>query len=230
VWDALGGYGAGRVLDLGAGTGRIGEAFVAAGDAYVALDRSMRMLAHFAKKVTARGDLLPSMVQADGRRLPFSESTFEAVLVVQVVSGWTAWHQLMREAQRVLRPGGAVVLGETMAPPDGLDAQMREHLSEILAERGVKEHRAGRQRASARDWLASRVRRIHEVTPARWEVSRSPRDFLARHATGARFAALPEPIKDDALRRLGEWAITTFGTLDAGRTEQHAFLLDICIV
>ena len=38
-----------------------------------------------------------------------------------------------------------------------------------------------------------------EVVAARWEAPRSPRDFLARHATGARFAALPQPIKDEAL-------------------------------
>jgi ubiquinone/menaquinone biosynthesis C-methylase UbiE len=230
VWDTLGGNRGGRLLDLGAGTGRIGEAFVAAGDAYVALDRSMGMLARFARKAASRGDLVPPLVQADGRRLPFSEAAFETVLVVQVLSGSPGWHRMMNEVLRVLRPGGAVVLGEAIAPPDGLDAQMREQLSQILAERGVEVHRAGRQRASARDWLASRTKRIHEVIAARWEVSRSPREFLARHATGARFATLPEPIRADALRLLGDWAVAAFGTLDAGRTEQHAFLLDVCIV
>jgi ubiquinone/menaquinone biosynthesis C-methylase UbiE len=230
VWETLGGNRGGRLLDLGAGTGRIGEAFVTAADAYVALDRSMGMLAHFARKAASRGDLVPPMVQADGRRLPFSESAFDAVLVVQVLSGSPGWHRLMDEVLRVLRPGGAVVLGEAIAPLDGLDAQMREQLSRILAECGVEVHRAGRQRAAARDWLTSRTQRIHEVIAARWEVSRSPREFLARHTTGARFAALPQPIKDEALRLLGDWAIAKFSSLDTTRVELHAFLLDVCIV
>ena len=69
-----------------------------------------------------------------------------------------------------------------------------------------------------------------EVVAARWESPRSPRDFLARHATGARFAALPQPIKDEALRRLADWAVVTFGALDATLIEPQAFLLDVCII
>src|SRR5262249_21208723 len=102
-------------------------------------------------------------------------------------------------------------------------------LSLILAERGIDAHRRGAQREEARAWLAPSARRMTEVVAARWEAIRTPGDFLARHATGARFAALPQPIQDAALRRLADWAIATFGALAATFAEPHAFVLDVCV-
>ena len=43
-----------RLLDLGAGTGRIGRPFVAAGDDYVGVDLSLGMLREFARRAGAR--------------------------------------------------------------------------------------------------------------------------------------------------------------------------------
>jgi ubiquinone/menaquinone biosynthesis C-methylase UbiE len=230
MWDALGNVPGAQVLDLGAGTGRIGEAFVTAGDAYIAVDPSARMLARFAAKTATQGRPAPALVQADGQSLPFPPAAFDAVLMVQVLSGSPGWRRLLAEARRVLRPGGGLVLGKAIGPPEGLDARMRAQLSQILAEAGVDARRPGAQRDDARAWLAPRTRRMTEVVAARWEASRSPRDFLDRHATGARFAALPQPIQDEALRRLADWAVDSFGTLETPLIEPHAFLLDVCTV
>src|SRR6266851_3692697 len=86
VLDVLGGTSHPRVLDLGAGSGRIGRAFVAAGDDYVGVDLSLGMLRQFAR----RGDMngrRPRLLQADGERLPFGDATFDAVLLIQVFGG-----------------------------------------------------------------------------------------------------------------------------------------------
>jgi SAM-dependent methyltransferase len=227
VWGAVGSNPEARVLDLGAGTGRIGVAFVSAGDAYVAVDPSARMLAKFAEKVGTGGGLAPVLVQADGLMLPFPEASFHAVLMVQVVSGSPVWRRLLTEARRVLCPGGCLILGRTLEPPEGLNARMRAELSLILADAGVDARRPGAGRDRARAWLGSMARDVTEVIAARWEAARSPRDFLSRHATGARFAALPQAIRDEALRRLADWASTTFGSLDSTLVEPHEFVLDV---
>jgi chromate transporter len=70
---------------------------------------------------------------------------------------------------------------------------------------------------------------IFERVAARWDSTRRPADFLRRHATGARFAALPQPVKDEALERLTEWSVATFGGLDVPFVETIAFVLDICV-
>jgi ubiquinone/menaquinone biosynthesis C-methylase UbiE len=216
-----------RLLDLGAGTGRIGEVFVAAGDAYTAVDPSAGMLGRFAAKMAGRGGPAPRMVQADGRALPFPAAAFDAVLAVQVVSGTAGWRRLLDEARRVLRPGGLLMLGKAVRPAEGVDARMREELARILDQLGVDARRPGAGRAEARDWLGPAASRSSEVVAARWEEVRSPRDYLARHATGARFVALPQPVRDEALRRLAGWAVDTFGALDARLLEPAEFVLDV---
>jgi ubiquinone/menaquinone biosynthesis C-methylase UbiE len=229
LWHALGVAATGRVLDLGAGTGRIGEAFVAAGDAYIGVDTSARMLAHFGKKLSALGGTAPPLAQADGQALPFPAACFDAVLMVQVIGGSPGWRGILSEARRVLRPGGSLVLGKAVGPPLGLDGRMRGQLSLFLSKAGVEMRRRGVRREDALAWLSPAAQRSSTVVAARWEATRSPREFLARHATGARFAALAEPVKDEALRRLADWAVATFGSLDAPVVEQHEFVLDILL-
>jgi hypothetical protein len=134
------------------------------------------------------------------------------------------------EARRVLGPGGAIVLGQKVGPPEGLDARMRAELSRILAERGLGPRRPGASRDEVRGWLAPIAARMVEVVAARWDVTNSPRDFLERHATGARFAALPQPIREEALEQLADWAVNAFGALDAVLTESHTFILDVAVL
>jgi SAM-dependent methyltransferase len=210
------------VLDLGAGSGRFGAAFVAARDRYVAVDLSFDMLHTFA----ARCEPAPILVQADGERLPFPDATFDAVLLMQVVNAAPDWRALLAEATRVVRCCGAVILGRRVAPEDGLDARMRRQLTDILAARGVE---AGRNDAIDRTarWFADRGCEIRVATVATWTAQRTPRAFLERHATGARFSILPEPIKEAAMGGLREWAITTFGSLDTEFLEPFRYDLVI---
>jgi ubiquinone/menaquinone biosynthesis C-methylase UbiE len=69
-----------RLLDVGAGAGRIGIPFVSAGDHYTGCDLSFGMLRVFASQAPAR------LVQADGALLPFRDKAFDAVVLVQVLS------------------------------------------------------------------------------------------------------------------------------------------------
>ena len=53
IRDAIGASPRSRFLDLGAGSGRIGRAFVAAGDDYVGVDQSRGMLHEFTQRAEA---------------------------------------------------------------------------------------------------------------------------------------------------------------------------------
>ena len=212
-----------RLLDLGAGTGRIGWPFVAAGDDYVGVDLSLGMLRAFVARAEC-GDLSARLAQADGQRLPFSDGTFDAVLLIQVFGGMRRWRPFVSEAQRVLRRTGTLVTGRTVAPADGIDAQMKQHLADLLDTMGV-----GRNQRNVHDevrhWLGTAARRVTSVIAASWNTQRTPNGFLVRHRTGAQFAALPEPVKDEGMRRLELWAAETFGSLDAVFSELHVFEL-----
>jgi SAM-dependent methyltransferase len=97
-----------RVLDVGCGTGELAERIVAAtGAEIVAADLSQRMVN------LARERGLDARL-ADIQQLPFGDGEFDCV-----VAAWVLYHaperaQAIREAARVLRPGGRLV-ASTMA-------------------------------------------------------------------------------------------------------------------
>ena len=213
-----------RLLDLGAGTGRIGVPFVAAGDDYVGVDLSFGMLCEF-KRRAADSARPPRLVQADGERLPFADASFDAIMLIQVFGGMRGWRRLLVEARRVLRGAGVLVLGRTLAPPDGLDARMKAQLSLLLDEIGAPADRTN-TRQDAQGWLEQQARGTRLVA-ATWTASRTPRGFIERHRSGARFSALPAPVKEEAMRRLAAWAKTAFGSLDAASSEPHEFELQL---
>jgi demethylmenaquinone methyltransferase/2-methoxy-6-polyprenyl-1,4-benzoquinol methylase len=213
-----------RLLDLGAGTGRIGIPFIAARDDYVGVDLSFGMLSEF-KRRAGSSARAPRLVQADGERLPFRDATFDAIMLIQVFGGLRGWRRVLVEARRVLRGAGLLVLGRTVAPPEGLDARMKAHLALLLEEIGAPTDRTN-TRESAQGWLEHEARGTRLIA-ARWTASRTPRGFIERHGTGARFSALPQPVKEEAMRRLADWAATAFGSLDAASAELNEFELQL---
>ena len=222
IWDTLRLSTPARVLEIGAGTGRIGKAFVAAGDFYVGVDTSLAMLREF--PANSKSCFL---AQADGRQLPFRDGAFDVVLLMQVLSGVGDWERILNETRRVLLPGGSVVVGHTVSPESGIDAQLKRRLAAILGEMRVAWHRPQESRRQALAWLeSSAVRHVHSEA-ASWNVNATPQEFLVRHRTGARFAALPVTVQDEALKRLAAWAQTNFSSLDAGFQERRSFELDI---
>jgi ubiquinone/menaquinone biosynthesis C-methylase UbiE len=210
-----------RLLDLGAGSGRIGRAFVAAGDDYVGVDLSFAMLREFRQRAEGRRTR-PRVAQADGQSLPFADASFDAVMLIHAFGAFDAWRPVLLEALRVLRSAGTLVTGHARAPADGVDAQMKQRLASLLRDMG-----AGRDPIRPRDdvmsWLESVASDSARVIAAEWDADRGPRQFLDRHRTGARFSALPEPIREPALEKLSAWAAAVFGSLEARCAERHAF-------
>jgi ubiquinone/menaquinone biosynthesis C-methylase UbiE len=215
-----------RLLDLGAGTGRIGRSFVAADDDYVGIDLSLAMLREFNWRTHGRLDSSPCLVQADGEHLPFRDATFDAVMLVQIFGGLRGWRRVLAEARRVLRPAGTLVVGHTIHPVDGVDAQMKQRLALLLGEVGIQPERVNARNDALR-LLESEAQANARLVAATWNAERTPRGFIDRHWTGAVFSILPETVKEEARYKLGAWAAANFGSLDAAFLEQHRFELQV---
>jgi len=211
-----------HILDLGAGAGRIGRCFVQAGDDYIGADLSFGMLRVFAGSVAG----VPLLVQADGARLPFADGTFDAVLLVQVLSGVHGWRHLLVDAMRVMRPAGRLIAGRVVAPDDGVDARMKARLAAILDGMDIHPYR-DKPRDDALSWLDRTMPGHTVVSAATWVAARTPAAFLERHGGGARFSVLDEAVKREAMRRLADWATAQFGSLDAAFAEDFRFELNI---
>ncbi len=222
VWECTGLGPSARVLDLGAGSGRIGRVFVDANDNYVGVDVSSEMLREFrARSPGAR------LIQADGGRLPFPDASFDLVMLMQVLSGTHNWRDLLNETVRVVAPGGSIVVGHTVAPPAGIDARMKSQLSLILEEMGVASDSSGKSREKSLAWLQKASSKTMQTTAASWIVKRTRREFLERHRSGARFSKLPAEVQNEALQKLSAWAAGACGSLDQVFSETHSFELYI---
>jgi ubiquinone/menaquinone biosynthesis C-methylase UbiE len=208
-----------RILDLGAGSGRIGHSFVLAGDDYIGADLSFGMLRTFAGRTPCA-----CLVQADAACLPFPNDTFDAVLLIQVLSGASGWRHFLAETMRVLRPAGRLIVGRVVAPNDGIDAKMKTQLAAILDQMDIHPYR-DKPREAALSWLAEQMPAHEVITAATWVAERRPDAFLERHGGGARFSVLDESVKQEAMHRLADWATRQFGSLQTTFAERYGFEL-----
>lgn len=223
VWRVAGGPRA--VLDLGAGTGRVGRAFVEEGDRYIGVDSSLEMLRRFRLQAGQSNGRAPVLVQALGEQLPFPDASVDVVLLMHVLSSAGNWRGLLEEARRIARPGGVLIVGQTSGPESGVDARMKGHVAEILRDLSQAADPPKGRREKAIEWLEVAAAHYRRVIAASWHSERSPRMFLERHRTGHRFAALPATVQEEVLGRLGAWAESAFGSLDTLSRELYHFEL-----
>jgi ubiquinone/menaquinone biosynthesis C-methylase UbiE len=97
-----------RIADIGCGPGAFAEALTARGAVVTAIDSARAML----DAVAAR-ELGCELVQADASDLPLAAGSHDAACMVQVLEYVDDPVAALREAARVVRPGGVVLAADT---------------------------------------------------------------------------------------------------------------------
>lgn len=129
VGKALEGAPGRELLDIGGGTGNYALALRATGWEPLVIDLNHAMLA----RAEAKG---LSTLQADAAALPLPNESADAVMLISMLHHVPEWRSALREARRVLRPGGRLaVMGWT-----------REHMEQVTWVRDYF--------PSMNDWLA----------------------------------------------------------------------------
>jgi ubiquinone/menaquinone biosynthesis C-methylase UbiE len=102
--------GAGRLLDIGTGTGRVLELLAPQVSHGVGVDASKAMLALARSRLARAGVAHCSVRLADMYRLPLASSSFDLAVVQMVLHYAEDPPGVLAEAARVLRPGGSLIV------------------------------------------------------------------------------------------------------------------------
>lgn len=109
---SLAGGRAERLLDIGTGTGWVLAALADAVQEAIGIDKSPEMLALARSKLDENGSRHLAVRQADLYAMPFPDKSFDLVVMHQVLHFCEHPESALREAARVLAPGGRFVFAD----------------------------------------------------------------------------------------------------------------------
>lgn len=117
-----------RVLDVATGSGDLARTIESAAPTaeVTGADFSPEML-EVARRLGSR-----RLVQADALALPFKDGEFDAVTVAFGLRNMASWDGALREMDRVLAPGGHVLVLDFSVPPPPLRSFYRPYLHHVL--------------------------------------------------------------------------------------------------
>ncbi|HEY4668818.1 MAG TPA: methyltransferase domain-containing protein [Tepidiformaceae bacterium] len=186
-----------RVLDMGHGAGHTAIAVAARAASVTAVDLTPEMVEVATALARERGATNATFEVADVANLPFPDGSFDLVTNRLSAHHYPAPQQSLREALRVLRPGGRLLLIDTVAPEDpALDTWL--NAVELL-----------RDGSHVRDWRASewvsmlRAAGFEGVTVLeRWGIPLDGADWVKRMQTPPTKVAMLRELVAEATPRV----------------------------
>lgn len=122
------------IVDLGCGTGHVGEAVLGAapGSRLIMVDPAWRPSRRLCRRLDTAAPGRWQHIAAEAQELPLGPGTADLVLLAFVLHhvGWSVQARILAEARRILRPGGQLVLIEDT--PQGPEQTRRTVLADRL--------------------------------------------------------------------------------------------------
>jgi ubiquinone/menaquinone biosynthesis C-methylase UbiE len=200
-----------RVLDVGAGTGRVAHALADLGCDVVALDPASPMLDQLRSKASTRR---VRAVVGEGARLPFAACVFDAAVIARVLYLVADWRAVLQETHDALKPGGYLLHEWGNGTADEEWVRIREKTRVLFQDAGVAVpfHPGARTEAEVDDYLATLGLAQTDCVPAGPGPEISLREFVHRITSGelSYTWSVPKPVQEHCLPLLQRWCEQTF--------------------
>lgn len=206
-----------NVLDVGCGTGEIGQYLNQLAINYTAMDRSAGMLDAFKSRLGDKAKAT-KLIETDGN-LPWPVDDHS----IDVIFSSRALHLLdlshvLNEIQRLTSDSGLTcVIGRITRDKKGVSQTMRRQMRKILEVHGFKGRSGKRNLEDISDHcLSAGATDLGLVTVTRWKNTESPLHSIDnwRSKTGLAGIAVSDEIRMAVLDELEQWAIQHYGSLN----------------
>jgi len=170
------------------------------------------------------------LVVSDMTKLPFLDTSFDAVVAVHVFHLVDGWEQAVQETLRVLRPGGSLLhcWDEYEKLDDG--PNISEEWSKIVQQLGGRLGRPGAgsvQRVT--EWLHGHGYQTERIQAVTWHRTVSPRESLERitQRLWSSTWSVPDDIFAQSVERLNAWVHEHYGdNLDKEYSQECRFVIN----
>jgi ubiquinone/menaquinone biosynthesis C-methylase UbiE len=199
-------------LDLGSGAGHVSFALARGGARrVVAYDPAAQMLGVVAAEAAARAHSQIETLLGSAERLPFDDAAFDLIVSRYSAHHWLDVRRAMSEAERVLAPGGTLIVIDVLAPETPLMDTVLQSVEMLRDASHVRNYRESEWRAM----FESANLKCRQVD--RWKLPLEFQSWITRIGT--------PPARVDALK-------TVFDALPAEAREyfsvasDHSFVID----
>lgn len=222
------------LLEIGIGTGRIALPLLREGVNVTGVDISPLMVERLRAKLAQRRASEPeypwgtlALEMADMTALPFSDDSFDAAVAVHVLHLVPEWRAALDEVLRVIRRGGALLVGQDVHGGSSPNGVIQDQWRDIVTQLGYTPVTVGAPGFQAIvDELKQRGLTITTETLATWQVHQTPREALEYIAgrTWSRTWAVPDAIFAESIRQVTDWAEQYYkGKMEISHTSPHSF-------
>jgi len=200
-----------RVLDVGAGTGRVAHALADLGCDVVALDPALPMLDQLRSKASTRR---VRAVVGEGARLPFAECAFEAAVIARVLYLVADWRVVLQQAHDALKPGCYLLHEWGNGIADEEWVRIREKTRALFQDAGIDApfHPGARTEVEVDAYLVTLGLTQTDRVLAGPGPHTSLREFVRRITSGelSYIWSVPKPVQEQCLPLLQRWCEQTF--------------------
>ncbi|WP_413175682.1 class I SAM-dependent methyltransferase [Anabaena azotica] len=215
------------VVEVGAGTGIIGQWFVQSPCRYIGFDLSSNMLEVYKSRLNCNQDNW-RLVEADGnQQWPVADTTARVIFSSRAIHLLDIKHTV-NELYRVASDRTLFMVGRIKRHKESVREQIRQQMQQQLQHHGLSGKRGEKNQHQLMELCVQRGgRKIEPVMVQEWKVTTTPQESLDnwQKKPGLGGINLPEQIKQNILDELRIWAKDKFGQLDQQMESQEAYIL-----